>query len=820
MSDVAPPGALDAIRVLDLTTPLGEAAGRVFADLGAEVLKIEPPGGCAARYTPPFIDGQEGDAEGSLFWKAWGLGKHSVVLDLENDADKSRFLELARGADVLLESFTPGTLDAQGLGYAALREINPALLYVSITPFGSTGPEATSPATDLTLSAAGGLMNLQGDRDRPPVPVGFPESSCHGAVQAAADAILALYSRHRSGKGQHLDASMQAAMTWTLLFATGHSAILGKDQPGTGEERSDPAPELMPGVVIPDRAVCADGEVVMTLLLGEVGARSFGSMMRWARDEGGLDADLADVDWQNWLPEVGAGKLTPADAARGFEQFVSFLGTRTKADIQERATANKWLIGPAYTVADLLVDPQHEARDYWTEVNGIVHAGPFAHLSKTPIRYRRPAPTLGQDQALADAEARRPSVPERVSVQERTSIFEGLRVADFSWVGAGPLVPKDLANLGAHVIRVESEKHVDPLRFIPPWVDGIPNVSTGHTMANFNQSKFGLALDLQTNAGREVANRIVDWADVVIESFTPGKAAKLGLDYETLRLRKPDIVMLSSCMRGQTGPEASYTGFGLQGAGLGGFVAITGWPDRMPSGPWGAYTDFIAPRFSLAALGAALHHRDRTGEGQYIDLSQIEAAIHFLEPLVLDYTVNGRSTNRRGLDSDRACPNGVFACEGEGRFIAIGVESPEQWNALRACAGLWPNEETALRELSERIARKVEVEAPLAEWCSNQEPFELGRRLRGAGVPAYVVMRSTDLHADPQLLHRKFFVELDHPRIERARYDGPVTLFSQTPAVPTHAGPTIGQHTFEVLNGLLGYSEDEISELAGGGVLT
>ncbi len=134
------------------------------------------------------------------------------------------------------------------------------------------------------------------------------------------------------------------------------------------------------------------------------------------------------------------------------------------------------------------------------------------------------------DQALADAEARRPSVPERVSVQERTSIFEGLRVADFSWVGAGPLVPKDLANLGAHVIRVESEKHVDPLRFIPPWVDGIPNVSTGHTMANFNQSKFGLALDLQTNAGREVANRIVDWADVVIESFTPGKAAKLGLD--------------------------------------------------------------------------------------------------------------------------------------------------------------------------------------------------------------------------------------------------------------------------------------------------
>lgn len=820
MSDAAASGPLGPIRVLDLTTPLGESAGRVFADLGAEVLKIEPPGGCAARFTPPFIDGREGSAEGSLFWKAWGLGKHSVVLDLENATDRSRFLDLARGADVLLESFTPGALDAQGLGYEALREINPSLLYVSITPFGATGPEATSPATDLTLSAAGGLMNLQGDRDRPPVPVGYPETSCHGAVQAAADAIMALYRRHRTGKGQHLDTSMQAAVLWTLLFATGYVALSGKNHPGSGEERSDPAPELLPGLVLPDRAACADGEVVMTLLLGEVGARSFGSMMRWVHDEGGLDDDLAEVVWQDWLQQIIEGKLTPADAARGIEQFVAFLGQRTKADIQERATENKWLIGPVYSVADLLVDRQHEARNYWTEVDGTVHPGPFAHLSKTPIRYRRPAPTLGQDQALAGAAIRRPSVPERLSVRECTSIFEGLRVADFSWVGAGPLVAKDLANLGAHVIRVESEKHVDPLRSIPPWVDGTPDVSTGHTMANFNQSKLGVALDLQTDAGREVAYRIVDQADVVIESFTPGTAAKLGLDYETLRLRKPDIVMFSSCLRGQSGPEASYTGFGLQGSGLAGFVAITGWPDRLPSGPWGAYTDFISPRFSLAALGAALHHRDRSGEGQYIDLSQIEAAIHLLEPLVLDYTVNGRLMARPGLDSERACPHGVFACEGKDRFAAIAVETPEQWRALRACTGLWSSEQAPLWDLGERIARKAEIEAPLASWCAGQEPFALARRLREAGVPANVVMRATDLHEDPQLLHRNFFLELDHPRIGPTLYDGPVTLFSSTPAVPTHAGPTIGQHTFEVLKDVLGYSEDEISELAAAGVLT
>lgn len=177
-------------------------------------------------------------------------------------------------------------------------------------------------------------------------------------------------------------------------------------------------------------------------------------------------------------------------------------------------------------------------------------------------------------------------------------------------MGAGPLVSKDLANLGAQVLRVESENHVDPLRFIPPWKDGIPNVSTGHSMANVNQSKTGIAVDLGTDAGREIAYRMVEWADVVVESFTPGTAAGLGLDYATLAQRNPKIIMLSSCMRGQTGPEAKYTGFGLQGAALAGLVAITGWPDRIPSGPWGAYTDFIAPRFSLAALGRSCRSRD------------------------------------------------------------------------------------------------------------------------------------------------------------------------------------------------------------------
>jgi crotonobetainyl-CoA:carnitine CoA-transferase CaiB-like acyl-CoA transferase len=815
------PRALEGIRVLDLTTPLGEAAGRVFADLGAEVIKIEPPGGCAARSTPPFAAGQAGDPEGSLFWRAFGLGKKSVVLDLDERDGRARFLELARGADVLLESSTPGTLDTLGLGYTDLARENPALLYVSITPYGQRGPLAKSPATDLTISAAGGLPNMQGDRDRPPLPVGHPEASCHAAVQAAADAILALGERERSGLGQHLDASMQAAIVWTLLFVTGHATLYGEDVAGYGVARGGPPAQLLPGVVIPNVARTKDGFVVMTLVLGEVGARGFGRLMRFAAERGGLEPDIAARDWSTWMQQLGAGKLPPADLARALAQIVTFLGTCTKAEIQERAVREAWLVGPAWTTADLLADRQLEARDYWVRVGDTLHPGAFAKLSKTPIRLAAPAPRLGADQALASAKQRRPNVASAPRQREGAALLAGLKVADFSWVGAGPLVSKDLANLGATVVHVESDKFVDPLRFVPPWKGRIPNPANGHTPANFNQSKLGLALDLKSEPGRQVALRLVDWADVVIESFTPGTAAKLGLDWEALSKRKPGLVMLSSCLRGQSGPEREYTGFGLQGAGLAGFCAITGWPDRLPSGPWGAYTDFIAPRYSIAALGAALFHRARTGEGQYIDLSQVEAAIHFLEPLVLDYTVNGRIAGLAGMSSERACPHGIFRAAGEERYVAIAVETSAQWRALRSLvAGLDAFAGPEWDELAARIAAQERVEAPLAAWCREQEAFACASLLRGAGVPAYVSLRAADLHADPQLAARGFFVELDHPRVGKALYDGPVTLFSATPARLACAGPAVGHDTFEVMTRILGYAEDAVAELAAAGVLS
>ena len=339
--------------------------------------------------------------------------------------------------------------------------------------------------------------------------------------------------------------------------------------------------------------------------------------------------------------------------------------------------------------------------------------------------------------------------------------------------------------------------------------------------ANMNQSKLGVALDFGSEQGLEVAHRMAEWADVVIENFTPGTAERLGIDYSTLRRTNPDLVMLYTCMRGQTGPERAHTGFGLHGAALGGFAAITGWPDRKPQSPWGAYTDFISPRYALAALGAALYHRDRTGEGQCIDLSQIEASIHFLAPLLLDYQETGQVRERAGLDSERGCPHGVYRADGVERYLAVEVRTAAQWRALRsALPALAALPAAELDALSARLARRAELDSALTEWCAQGDASERALTLREAGVPAYAVLRATDFHADPQLAAREFFVELDHPVLGPMLYDGPVTVFSDTPARPTHAGPTIGQHTFEVLRDILGYDPDEIAEIAAAGALS
>ena len=601
-------GPLDHVRVIDFATPRGELAGRILADLGAEVIKVEPPEGCAFRRLPPFADNDPKKTDDSLFWAALGLGKRSVVLDIEHGAQRAQLRRLLLEADVFIESGSPGELERYGLDYGTMGVLNPGLVYASITPYGQTGPQAGDPATDLTLEAAGGLLSMQGDHDRPPVPVGYPQAGFHAGAQAAADIIIALHERQRSGLGQQLDISMQAAIVWTLMNATGYPSNHDDDPPQGGSHRGDEPADLFPGLKIPSLLACADGHVTYGIALPFIGGRTHAAALAWVEREIGLPEPLREIDWASWIRLVVQKELALETVAHSIEVVAAFIKTRTMAEIQAFAVETRVLMGGIFDAEHLVGDPQLAAQDYWRQIEGRLYPGPFAKLSATPISLERPAPALGQDQNLVDAPREREAAAEELlqASGNRRAAFEGLKVADFAWVGVGPIISKALADHGATVVHVESLARPDILRLVPPYKGGEPGLDNAQFMANFNSSKLGLATNLATEEGRRLARQLVDWADVVVESFTPGTMAKFGLDYTTLRQDRPDLVMLSSCLRGQTGPEAAYTGFGNQGAALAGLQHITGWPDRLPCGP---YTDFINPRFGVAALSAALVHR-------------------------------------------------------------------------------------------------------------------------------------------------------------------------------------------------------------------
>ena len=801
------------LRVVDLTDSLGEAAGRVLADLGAEVIKVEPPAGCAARNRGAMRD------DGiSFHWWAWGRGKRSVILDLDDPNDLETLDRLLATADILLESATSAERAAWRLEPADLAGRHPALVHVSVTPFGTTGPLADAPATDMTLSAAGGFLNHQGDKDRPPIPIGFPETANHGGVQAAADAIAAIYERDRSGRGQHLDVSMQAAVVGCLLWTSSYAAI-DRNPTFTGDDRAeastDRGGEVVPGVRNPVVEPCADGYAVMSFVLGAQGNAAFAASMRWVEEEGALDDDLCGRDWEPWIDEMKNGTLPVEDGHRAMTQLLDFLKTKTKAELHARSVTDKLLIAPANDAGDLLADPQLLARDFFVEVDGLPMPGPFAILSETPIVYAAPAPALGADQALLDDLVPRTAPP--ATTEPRPGIFDGLKVADLTWMAAGPIITRELANHGATVVHAETMTRVDTMRWLPPYHDNEFTPETGIPAANVNQSKLGLACNYGFPEARALVDRLIDWADVVVENFRPGMAARHGFGWKQVHARNPRAVMLSTSMRGQTGPEATLTGFGLQGGALAGYVDITGWADRAPIAPWGAYTDFVSPRFASAALIAALRHRDRTGVGQYIDLSQNEAGIHHLAPLIGEHAATGETLQRPGTAAEAGAPSGVFRGAGSERYLVVSaVDEAHVAAAASVCDALVPFADLTA---GERLAARAEIDAAFAEWMATRDVFETQAALLAAGCPAYVSLRATDLIRDPQLDHRGFFTPLDHPVID-ARYDGPVTIFSATPTSPTRAGPTIGEHNEQVLKGLLGFTDDEITDLAIAGVLT
>jgi crotonobetainyl-CoA:carnitine CoA-transferase CaiB-like acyl-CoA transferase len=393
--------------------------------------------------------------------------------------------------------------------------------------------------------------------------------------------------------------------------------------------------------------------------------------------------------------------------------------------------------------------------------------------------------------------------------------LEGVHVLDFAWVGVGPITTKYLADNGADVIRIESAARIDVLRVSPPWPDGQPSsINSSQFFASYNTSKKSLALDLSKPRAREIALRLLPWAEIVTESFTPKVMRNWQLDYQHLSALKPDLVMLSTCLQGQTGPRSSFAGFGQLLSALSGFYNICGYSDEEICPPYGAYTDYVAPRFAACALLAALDYKRRTGIGQYIDLAQYEGGLQFLAPALVDYFTSGRVLGARGNRSERYAPNGAYRCldeDGNERWIAIAVADDREWAAM--LGALSAPVEPRFATIDDRLERREELDRFIGGLVRDRSADELTTTLQAAGVAAYPVQNCLDLHRDENLRAFDFWHWLDHKEMGPSPYEGLQHRMSVTPGELRSPAPTLGQHSDEILGGMLGLSSAEIAEL-------
>ena len=841
-------GMLSPYRVLDLTDEKGLLCGKILGDLGADVIKIERPGGDPARNIGPFYH-DEADPEKSLFWFAFNTSKRGITLDIETTDGQEVFKKLVKSADFVIESFPPGYMDRLGLGYSALEKLNPGIIMASITPFGQTGPYKDYKAPDIVVWAMGGQMYPCGDADRPPVRISHhSQAYLHAAGEAAAGAMMALYHREMTGEGQHVDVSMQELVAQDTYMPTSNW-----DMSNTIHQRGGVG--MLAGINIRMIRIwpCKDGYIMWVFQGGATGQSRNVPLVEWMDEEGMANDFLKEFDWETFGLAAIAEATTEEELVavigrlqeaidRLEEPTHKFFLAHTKAELYEGSMERRLILYPVYTAADILENVQLAARGYWVELEHpelsttITYPGAFAHTSEIPPRVSRRAPLIGEhnrevyeqelglsrEELLALRQIK--DYPGRLNKKRENrgkKLLEGIKVVDFTWNIVGPLTTKTLADYGAEVIRIEHESRPDPARELAtPFKDNVPGLNRSHVFNKWNTSKLSVALNLTHPRGVEIAKRFVTRADIVIETFAGGVLARLGLGYEELRKVKPDIIMLSSCMMGQTGPHATHPGYGWNLGALSGYFHITGWPDREPVAPDGPYTDFIAPRFSISTVMAALDYRRRTGKGQYIDLSQYETGIHFLGPLILDYTVNQRVANRMGNRCADAAPHGAYRCRGEDRWCAIAVFTDEEWQSFVRVIGntAWTGNPT-FASLRARKENEDELDRLVEEWTIKQSAEEVMTMMQAAGVAAGVLQTGEDLlEHDPQLKHRNSFWELDHPEIGKYRPPRPSFVLSKS-SCELRRAPLLGEHNEYALKEFLGMSEEEIAELVIDGVI-
>ena len=748
-------GALDGLRVVEIA---GDIAGpyctKLLADLGAEVTKIEPSSGDPLRSWGPF-PGDVNDPNRCGMFEYLNAGKRVATIDL--DADVSVLRSLISQADLLVDGLPPEALDGFGLDVPALQALRPGLVVVRISPFGQHGPLRDRKVTPLTVQAASGWVNLR-DPERPPVQAGARIAEYVAGGYAALGALTALRTQPAGASPViEVDVSVMESLLSTLPYPM----LMAEKMRSLGLPPNLKAGPVM-GIV---RA--ADGWLGINCLTGQ----------HWL-----------DVCAMLGLPEYGehqiAVMLGGPERAEFYEKAQSWLLERTVDEIVELSQALRIPATPVNDGATVLECPQYRDRGFFVEAGGDDWsfrrpAAPF-RLSKTPALPIRAAPRLGQPVATA------------VTARPRTDAgrgmpFDDVKVLDLSTFWAGAYLTCFLGAFGADITKVESIQRPDGFRYSGAYAhEGDRWYERSGMWQATNLNKRDITLDLNSDDGRDLALRLVHDADVVVENFSPRVVEQFGLDYESLVALKPNVIQVRMPGFGLQGPWRDYVGWAFNFEQTSGMAAVTGHPDGPPCVLQGPADPIVGVHAGVALL-AALEHRRRTGEGQLIEIAQIETAASVVAEPVIEYSMNGVVSRREG-NRQRGYLQGVYPTAIDGEWVAI---------SMRDDVGL---DHDAFDDA-------------VAAWTRTLQPSDVVDILTAQGVPAEQVLTADRMYDLPQLDARNYYQEVEHPITGRHRYPG--WPFRITPGPVSHhrfPPPTLGQHNDEVLRGL-GLTDEEIDGL-------
>jgi crotonobetainyl-CoA:carnitine CoA-transferase CaiB-like acyl-CoA transferase len=794
--------ALDDVRVIDISRSVSGAwCSRLLADFGAGVIIVEPPGGHPLRTSAS----DEAAALGAYVL----ANKQSMALDLETEPGRAELRALVAGADVLVSSARPSQLAALGLTYAELGQ--PSLIMAHLTPYGMTGAMAEAPGNDLTVAARSGWASINGDADREPLkPSGWQASYCAGAA-AFAGVLAALHHRAgHPGEGQEVEVAELDVMVAMFAPALLRGQYLGEalGRKGAADITTGPVP-------------VADGHFSLTI--------SRSHFWRDAMNVLGLPDLAEDHRWDTgWYRQAHKDEYV----GRVQEKMLQW----NRKDLFEELAARRVVAGPVLTMDELATNEHLRARKYWARPGGEAsepeYPGAPFRMSETPWALRGGPPAVGEHSGevprVSRAEPGAYAIRPYGTAAAGSGPLSGLRGIVLTQAWAGAFCTELLGLLGADVIQVEVRKRLDSWRgsYDAPLAAALRDVPTAqHSWnANFlynsvNLNKRCITLDLQTAEGVAVLRRLLPHADFVAENFSPRVLGNLGIGYDAMKAIRPDIILCSLSAYGHDGPWANVPGIGGTIEPTSGMSALLGYEDGPPENSGQMYPDPVAGIYGCAAILTALHYRNRTGRGQYIDLSMQEANLTHTGDAALQIMRTGRQRRRFGNRHPELAPHGVYACAGTEQWVAIACETEEQWQALCGVAGGmgWSSDPRFL-DCALRKANEDALDAAIAGWTRAHSRDELVSVLVAAQVPVAPVLDGREVAVDGPLRSRGIVVDVGHREAGRWPQAACPVKFSRTRAETVRPAPLLGEHSLEVLAELLGMGQEEYDRLVAAGV--